>query len=552
MGLLTDYLQKDEREAKIKTSRIEAETKRREANLKLAQAGYFIGPQGGLQKTEQQKQEDEVRAQEMNFLQQRAANSENKLALIDSDQALVDFMDTGDASDLQSMLNNNDSLKNLWASRGVNQVANIDWAKDTALLDQAGMKPELYDTDEEKDELSKMYFKISNGSNWYMGSIETMVKETGILKRLNSKRRDVLLDQLDKTKSNMTKNAFITKVKYVHGLQVDSENPKSEYEIAQEMMSSGKEGTLGTTYMQNVKFKADATGKSINEIVTLDLQGKDSSGSKSREEKVYNFAMQPVDQGGLGMSATEAVEFMKAQTQKTGHVPTKIKELEAAQAEQDKLTNMFGGEDNFWKTDFSDVDNYRKAAGTVTALERLEGHEYTNQEKESLNDIRSLLAIGTPGAELTQQETGLVDNMLKGLSVYISDEVGGTESRAAYATFRNSVRHALFGSALTEAEIKAFNQAYGTLGQQLGPVLTKFRTSLTQVKARLDSIARMKNPYSAHVRLGVDQKKVNGIINALQQRIDLIDKSTKTVGEQTGGATDTTTEPPTADTFNWF
>jgi len=350
----------------------------------------------------------------------------------------------------------------------------------------------------------------------------------------------------------MTQNAFVTKVKYVHGLQVDSENPKSEYEIAQEMMSSGKEGTLGTTYMQNVKFKADATGKSINEIVTLDLQGKDSSGSKSREEKVYNFAMQPVDQGGLGMSATEAVEFMKAQTQKTGHVPTKIKELEAAQAEQDKLTNMFGGEDNFWKTDFSDVDNYRKAAGTVTALERLEGHEYTNQEKESLNDIRSLLAIGTPGAELTQQETGLVDNMLKGLSVYISDEVGGTESRAAYATFRNSVRHALFGSALTEAEIKAFNQAYGTLGQQLGPVLTKFRTSLTQVKARLDSIARMKNPYSAHVRLGVDQKKVNGIINALQQRIDLIDKSTKTVGEQTGGATDTTTEPPTADTFNWF
>ncbi len=201
---------------------------------------------------------------------------------------------------------------------------------------------------------------------------------------------------------------------------------------------------------------------------------------------------------------------------------TKQKDLAAADDFTNELVTMYGGEDKFFATDFSDPKEYNKAYRQIVKIEQLEGTELSEADKKKIGDIRKLIALGDPAKELTGAETGLVDKTLGDLNKFLSDEVKGAKAKSTYAAFRNSVRNALFGSALTEAEIKSFNEAYGTLGNKLGPVLAQFETSLMQVQAELDSVSNLMNPYSAKVRLGADQEKLLKIRDALQARVDYI------------------------------
>lgn len=188
------------------------------------------------------------------------------------------------------------------------------------------------------------------------------------------------------------------------------------------------------------------------------------------------------------------------------------------------LVKKFGGEEQFFNTDFGEPENFRKAYADIAAIELLERIEFSSKEKTELNNIRMLIAMGDPSKNLSENETGLYDSTFLTAKKYMSDNVEGVAATSAYAAFRNTVRHALFGSALTEAEIKSFKEAFGTLGQKLGPVLQQFKTALTQVQAKLQSIGRMKNPYSAHVRLGVDDQKMDQILSSLEDRIRMLDE----------------------------
>lgn len=203
----------------------------------------------------------------------------------------------------------------------------------------------------------------------------------------------------------------------------------------------------------------------------------------------------------------------------------KQKDLEAAQDATKTLLEKFGGEDSFFKTNFGDRKNLTKAYPELVKIEKLEGVDFSDTEKKELNDIRTLISLGDPSKNLTKDETGLIDSKLTTIRKYINDSVKGVAATSAYNAFRNSVRHTLYGSALTDAEIQSFNDAFGTLGNQLGPVLQQFKTSLQQVKAKLDSIAKMKNPYSAYIRLGVDQNKLTQIQRAIDERLRFIDEA---------------------------
>lgn len=226
-----------------------------------------------------------------------------------------------------------------------------------------------------------------------------------------------------------------------------------------------------------------------------------------------------------GEGTTEDFTLVEGWTERVaGNVPAK---LELADNAASSLIDAFGGDDMFWETDFSDPKNFRKAFKYINQIERLSGTELTNQDKRAIEDVRVLLAIGDPASTLTAEETGIWDKFLNDVKQYVSDEVPGAGATSAYAAFRNSVRHALYGAALTEAEIKAFNEAFGTLGQQLGPVLTKFKTALLQTKAKLDSLAQVQNPVVAHVRLGVDQQHLGSMIESLQERIDYFNSQGK-------------------------
>jgi hypothetical protein len=286
-------------------------------------------------------------------------------------------------------------------------------------------------------------------------------------------------------------------------------------------MSTIYAGTGYTAYLTDIEMQQLLLESQIHKNFNSGSDGADGTDETAMERnaKATAKARDRIARGEGTSEDTEMVRF--ATNAQAGTTPAKV---DLAESATEKLVNMFGGEDQFFETDFSDEKNFRKAYSLVTKIEQLEGSTLSSETKKELRNIAALNALGVPGANLTAKETGLIDNLLVTAKRYMSDEVGGIEATSAYSAFRNTIRHALYGSALTEAEIASFNEAFGTLKQQLGPVLQQFKTAILQVKSKLQSIERMENPYTSRVRLGMDQENVSKVIEALDERIAAFDQ----------------------------
>lgn len=212
--------------------------------------------------------------------------------------------------------------------------------------------------------------------------------------------------------------------------------------------------------------------------------------------------------------------------------PTSVKEADAANEATAKLQDAFGGK--FYETDFSDPNNRRLAQPYIRTIEKTTGAKFSDEDKRQFRLARQLTGLGgRAGDAITPEETGLIDSMLSNVQSYISDEVtDGKKGVAAYESFRNVVRNALFGSALTASEIEAFNKAAGTLGQQQGPVLAKLGEQLRIIRDNLNGVAQMNDEALSHYYLGADQEKLSDIIHALDQRIERINKINTSKGQQ--------------------
>jgi len=203
---------------------------------------------------------------------------------------------------------------------------------------------------------------------------------------------------------------------------------------------------------------------------------------------------------------------------RTGNKGGQLAEAEVATQALDKL---FAGD---FLTNFEPTDQQHRdqAYSLVHKIERMEGTEFDAATKKELRDVGVLLAMGDPSKDMTVAETGILDSMLTDVKKYVTDE-GGSESVAAYAAFRNSLRHALYGSALTDSEIKAFNEQFGTRKQQLAPLIKQMKTAMGQIRGKLNAIATMQNPYSAKFRIGASQEKVEDLVAAMDQRIKYLE-----------------------------
>ena len=221
---------------------------------------------------------------------------------------------------------------------------------------------------------------------------------------------------------------------------------------------------------------------------------------------------------GQGTPADHAL--IQLHTEKiAGNTPGKSAE---AQQTSQALFDNFGGEQKYYNTNFNDPIARRKAAPYVMKIEALTGEQLTSQDKNKLDDIRALIALANPAGKITAEQTGLVDSLVGTAKKYVDEQGPNTVATSAYSAFRNSVRHAMYGSTLTEAEITSFNDAFGTKSQKLGPVLEQFVTSLQQVQSKLASVSANMNPVVAQYRLGMDQAKIADSISAIQERIDLL------------------------------
>lgn len=269
------------------------------------------------------------------------------------------------------------------------------------------------------------------------------------------------------------------------------------------------------------KYKSGEQRKAIADKLNLQKIAKGlGTGTIPTMQKNAARAAEAQTRIDKGEGTEEDRQFLRGWTAETaGKLPGRF---DVARKTTDKLLKQFGGEDKFFGVDFGERSNFNKAYPYIAEIEALEGVEFTSREKTDLMDLRDLIGLSDPASQLTEKETGLFDTMLFKVRQYISDNVEGTESVVAYKAFRNTVQHALYGSALSLTEKKSMTESYGTLGQQLGPVLTHFKSALEQVKNKVETVALMKNPYSVKVRLGVDQVRLDTIIARIEERIEFI------------------------------
>ncbi|MGL4220225.1 MAG: hypothetical protein ACRCSS_06300, partial [Shewanella sp.] len=226
-----------------------------------------------------------------------------------------------------------------------------------------------------------------------------------------------------------------------------------------------------------------------------------------------------------------------------------IKESAYATEAADALDEQFGGK--FFETDFTKPENRRVAARYIRDLEAASPVKLSEEQKKYARQMRQLVNLGgRAGTAITPEETGIIDSLLSDFRSYVSDDVtGGKQGVAAYESFRNIVRNALFGSALTNAEIEAFNKAAGTLRQQQGPVLAKFQEQLRIVRDGLKSVYDSQDPYLAHYYMGGDLEQVQDVIGAIDSRLDLIARRTKNATKASPTVKDAATRKPLNEIF---
>ena len=245
-------------------------------------------------------------------------------------------------------------------------------------------------------------------------------------------------------------------------------------------------------------YAAKNTGKvsgSAIERTAAELRAKDPN--LSFEQSMEQAAKISASPGG----AEKNVEF-------TGEV-------------RERVHKAAGGD--FYSADLSDPNVRTKVGEQITALEQASKSEMTTEDRRLARKYRALTGLGeSVGEELTAEQTGLIDSTLHSFKQYFTDNVEGVEATSAYATFRNFARNALMGATLTPAEIKSYNQAAGTLGQQLGPVLAKFKVQMQDIKARFQSIYDMNDPMIAQYYLGTDRDHIDSVIEGIDQRLEAI------------------------------
>ena len=175
----------------------------------------------------------------------------------------------------------------------------------------------------------------------------------------------------------------------------------------------------------------------------------------------------------------------------------------------------------------SAASNRLKAAPQIRRLEQLGGIKFSAADRADLKDINTLIKTGDLAVEnLTPEVTGAFDSAYRRAKSYLFAEVDETDklaAQSAYSAFRNTTRHALFGSALTDGEIKAFNEAFGTLAQKFPAVMTQFKTALIQTKSKLQTIYESNDPVLAHYYMGKNAGKLEDIIREIDNRLELFE-----------------------------
>ncbi len=207
--------------------------------------------------------------------------------------------------------------------------------------------------------------------------------------------------------------------------------------------------------------------------------------------------------------------FEELKTRKTRTTAQKsIDEINVARANLDKAF-----EGDFLSANLNDPTTRSKAGPLIARIEK--DFPMSTKDRATAIELRQLTSLASKaGEEITDAEAGPLDSLFRNVKKYISNDISSTAGPAAYEAFRNTMRHALAGSAQSTQETANFQKAMGSLNEQLGPVLVKLKTQVEELKAKLQGVYDMNDPYVAKYRLNMSQDQIAKVINALEDRID--------------------------------
>lgn len=316
------------------------------------------------------------------------------------------------------------------------------------------------------------------------------------------------------------------------------DNPDMSMIEAYEMVNQAETRNRGTAEERAINQVMEDQGISYLDAMQQYYELKNAGKGENltdQERYVQDYMQQNPD-----ATRTEATESYRNLTQ-----TTKQKETSSIDADKDALDEM-----NFFDMDVKNMPRQEQAnvQRHISNIERMTGSELSNEDKRVVRNIRDLVNLGgTVADKMTPQETGLIDKTLGGLKAYVVNEVGGKEATSAYETFRNTLRNALYGASLTDTEIKAFESAAGSRNQRFKPVMQQFRTQLTSLKNQLESIRDMNDPYIAHYYLGGSVEDVDRVIEAIEDRINLVSQTEASIPKGEGTNVQRITPPEQVD-----
>jgi hypothetical protein len=282
----------------------------------------------------------------------------------------------------------------------------------------------------------------------------------------------------------------------------------------------------GTGYSRYASSRELQEQKTRAQILALLRRGQTGGGAGTKDEREAARLMQEkypeVEQG--------SDEYTEKYNDEYATIVRRNRQT-AAGKEEDRVDEVVAkidataqekfGED-FFDLSMAEPKNRRAFERDIERMERLGKLSLSESEKKKISQIKQLIAVGDPASNISDKETGLIDRFSNNVQKFVHDKVEGVEATSAYSAYRNILRNALYGSVLTEGEMKAFRDQFGDLGQQTGPILVQFKTALTQLQGDMQALLDTNNSYVTHFRMGKDKEQLQDIIDGLQERVSFL------------------------------
>ena len=156
-----------------------------------------------------------------------------------------------------------------------------------------------------------------------------------------------------------------------------------------------------------------------------------------------------------------------------------------------------------------------KQKGEVFDYMWTKGIKLDPQDKKIIESVNKMVSLADSASKLTPDQLGPIDKKLFDIKKYLGVDPNSAESALAYNLIKSTLRHALFGSALTEAEIKSFEDAFADLNQRPEVVFKGLANMYKQIHGQLQSVIDTNDPYITIPLFGGKVSDISSVIDRL-------------------------------------